>query len=105
LLTPMNIPLLDKPAFQPIEEKLVTLHGMTWEQFKAIEAQLEHNRSVRLSYLAGVMEIMSPISAEHEYVKSTLSLLLETYFRHKGIRFYKRWGIYPRSPWICFGNS
>jgi len=104
LLTPMNIPLLDKPAFQPTEEKLVTLHGMTWEQFKAIEAQLEHNRSVRLSYLAGVMEIMSPISAEHEYVKSTLSLLLETYLRHKGIRFYKLGGFTLESSGYASGT-
>lgn len=34
----MSTPLLDKPAFQPAEEKLVTLHGINWEQFKAIEA-------------------------------------------------------------------
>ncbi len=39
----MSISLLDKP-FQPTEEKLITLHGISWEQFKAIEAQLENNR-------------------------------------------------------------
>lgn len=88
----MSTPLLDKPAFQPAEEKLVTLHGINWEQFKAIEAQLLNNREVRLTYLSGVMEIMSPIGGEHEYVKSTLGLLLEAYMREKGIRFYKLGG-------------
>jgi Uma2 family endonuclease len=30
------------------------------------------------------------ISPKHEYLKSTLSLLLETYMREKGIRHYRR---------------
>ncbi len=61
------------------------MHGISWEQFKAIEAQLENNRGVRLAYLAGVMEIMSPIGDYHEYIKSTLGVLLEAYARVKGI--------------------
>jgi Uma2 family endonuclease len=65
----MNPQLLDKPAHQPTEERLVTLYGITWEKFKAIEAQLEDNRDVKLSYLSGVLEIMSPIGEEHEYIK------------------------------------
>jgi len=88
----MTTPLLEKPAPQPLEEKLVTVCGISWEQFKAIEAQLENNRGVRLTYLAGVMEIMSPIGGEHEYIKSTLSLLLDAYMRETGIRFYKLGG-------------
>jgi hypothetical protein len=64
----MSIPLLDKPAHQPTEEKLITLHGMNWGQFKTIEAQLENNREVKLTYLAGLMEIRSPIGDYHEYI-------------------------------------
>ncbi len=71
----MDISLLDRA----IEEKLVTLTDVTWEQFKGIEAQLIDNRSVRLSYLSGILEIMSPIGEEHEAVKSSLSLLLDAY--------------------------
>jgi Uma2 family endonuclease len=84
----MNIPLLE----QPTVEKLVTVNGVSWEQFKIIEAQLENNREVRLTYLSGVMEIMSPVGDEHEYVKTTLGYLLEAYMREKGIRFYGRGG-------------
>lgn len=43
----MSIPLLE----QPTEEKLVTVRGVSWEQFQIIEAQLESNREVRLTYL------------------------------------------------------
>jgi len=71
-----------------VESKLVTLNGITWEQFQGIAAQLENNRNVRLTYLAGAMEIMSPIGPEHEYIKRTLNLLLEAYMREKGIQFY-----------------
>lgn len=84
----MSIPLLD----HPIQEKLVTVADVSWEEFKAIEAQLKDNRNVRLSYLSGILEIMSPIGEKHEYVKRTLSYLLEAYMRELGIRFYGRGG-------------
>lgn len=77
---------------EPIKEKVVTLQGVTWEQFKAIEAPLSRNQGVRSAYLEGVLEITSPISREREYIKSTLSLLLEAYMRVKGTRFYGRGG-------------
>ncbi|MBD2615764.1 Uma2 family endonuclease [Nostoc punctiforme FACHB-252] len=84
----MSIPLLD----QPIEEKLVTLKDISWQQFKGIEAQLLDNHNVRLSYLSGMLEIMSPIGEGHEFVKRTLGYLLEAYMRELGIRFYGRGG-------------
>ncbi|MBW4615153.1 MAG: Uma2 family endonuclease [Desmonostoc vinosum HA7617-LM4] len=96
----MSIPLID----QPTEEKLVTLKDVSWEQFKAIEAQLEENRNVRLSYLSGVLEIISPIGEKHEKVKSTLGLLLEAYMRELGIRFYKRGGYTLEEPGYASGT-
>ena len=84
----MNISLLDCAT----EEKLVTLRDVTWEQFKGIEAQLKDNRSVRLSYLLGILEIMSPVGPLHEYVKRTLSYLLEAYMKFLGMRFYGKGG-------------
>lgn len=88
----MSVSLLDQQALPPQDERLVTLPSITWEQFKAIEAQLQNNRGVRLTYLSGVMEIMSPIGGRHERVKRTLGLLLEAYMREKGIRFYASGG-------------
>ena len=100
----MSIPLLDKGASPPKEEKLVTLYNINWGQFQTIEAQLTNNREVRLTYLAGVMEIMSPIGDEHEYIKSTLGLLLEAYARVKGIRAYRRGGFTLEAPGYASGT-
>ncbi|GCL37209.1 hypothetical protein SR1949_23160 [Sphaerospermopsis reniformis] len=83
----MTVPLLEQET-----EKLITVPGVSWQQFKTIEVQLEENHAVKLAYLAGVLEIMSPIGDKHEYVKKTLSYLLEAYMRYKGIRFYGRGG-------------
>lgn len=96
----MSIPLVD----QPTEEKLVTLKDVSWEQFKAIEAQLLDNRNVRLSYLSGMLEIVSPIGEEHESVKTTLGYLLEAYMRELGIRFYGRGGYTLEEPGYASGT-
>jgi Uma2 family endonuclease len=88
----------------PIQEKLVTLSDVSWKQFKGIEFQLQDNRSVRLSYLSGILEIMSPIGDKHEYVKRTLSLLLEAYMKHEGIRFYGRGGFTLEEPGYASGT-
>lgn len=96
----MSIPIIDTP----VEEKLVTLCDITWEQFKGIETQLQDNRNIRLSYLSGILEIMSPIGEQHENVKSTLGLLLEAYMRNKDIRFYRRGGYTLEAPGYASGT-
>ncbi|MHC5594691.1 MAG: Uma2 family endonuclease [Nostoc sp.] len=96
----MSIPLLN----YPIQEKLVTVADVSWEEFKGIEAQLKDNRNVRLSYLSGILEIMSPIGEKHEYVKRTLSYLLEAYMRELGIRFYGRGGFTLEEPGYASGT-
>lgn len=96
----MSIPLIE----QSTQEKLVTLRDISWEQFKGIEAQLKDNRNVRLSYLSGILEIMSPIGDKHEKVKRTLSYLLEAYMRVKGIRFYGRGGFTLEEPGYASGT-
>ena len=96
----MNTLLLD----YPIQEKLVTVPNVSWEEFKAIEAQLKDNSNVRLSYLSGMLEIMSPIGEQHEFVKSTLGLLLEAYMKELGIRFYRRGGFTLEEPGYVSGT-
>ena len=86
----MSSPLLEKQAGLPPHEGCVTLHGVSWEQFEAIESALEGIAGTRLIYLDGMLDIMAPLSPEHEDFKSTIGLLLETYFRVEGIRFYTR---------------
>ncbi|BAY24339.1 hypothetical protein NIES2100_41340 [Calothrix sp. NIES-2100] len=96
----MSIPVVEYFT----EERLVTLKDVSWEQFKGIEAQLEDNRNVRLSYLSGILEIMAPIGEKHEKVKSTLGLLLEAYMKQLGIRFYKRGGFTLEAPGYASGT-
>lgn len=96
----MSIPLVDLTT----EEKLVTVPNVSWEEFKGIEVLLKDNRNVRLSYLLGMLEIMSPIGDKHEYVKSTLSLLLDAYMKELGIRFYKRGGFTLEEPGYASGT-
>ena len=96
----MSIPLIN----QSTEEKLVTVRDVSWEEFKGIEALLKDNRNVRLSYLSGMLEIMSPIGDKHEKVKSTFGLLLEAYMKELGIRFYRRGGFTLEEPGYASGT-
>lgn len=89
---------------QPTEEKVVTLRGVSWEQFKTIEAQLETNREAKLTYLSGMLEIMSPIGDKHEYIKVTLGYLLEAYMQFKEMRFYGRGGFTLEEPGYASGT-
>ncbi|MBN3961363.1 Uma2 family endonuclease [Nostoc sp. NMS8] len=99
----MSIPILD----YPIQEKLVTVADVSWEEFKGIEVQQKDNPNVRLSYLSRILEIMSPIGDKHEYVKTTLGYLLEAYMRELGIRFYGRGGYGSGTPdeSYCIGSN
>lgn len=67
-------------------DAIITLYDISWEKFEAIASLLEETK-VRLTYLDGILDIMSP-SREHEEWKSTVGLLLETYLRHISRRFY-----------------
>lgn len=95
---------IQQPVNQPIVEGISTLYSISWEQFKTIEATLDRSNGVKLSYLRGVLEIMSPVGPEHESVKSTISALLEAYMREKGIRFYICGGFTIESPQTASGT-
>lgn len=94
----MTTSVLEKPAVQPAAVGVVTLRDINWAGFKAIEASFAGVRSVKLTYLAGILEIMSPIGRQHEYVKTTLGYLLEAYLREQGIRFYGCGGFTLETP-------
>ncbi|AVH62089.1 Uma2 family endonuclease [Nostoc sp. 'Peltigera membranacea cyanobiont' N6] len=69
------------------EEQRFFRHGLTWEQFKAIQASFENVPGVRLFYCDGVLEIVT-IGKSHEVIKCLLAALLITYFEVKGIEFF-----------------
>lgn len=83
----MTSPVLEKPTSS--ETTYVVLYNVSWEQLEQLDTTLA-GTSARLTYLDGILEIMSPLSNDHEDAKSTVSRLLEVYMRAKKIRFYMR---------------
>ncbi|MEH2014850.1 Uma2 family endonuclease [Nostoc sp.] len=69
------------------EEQRFFRRGLTWEQFKAIQASFENLPGVRLFFCEGILEIVS-IGKLHEAIKCLIAALLITYFEVKSIEFF-----------------
>lgn len=65
------------------------LSNVTWETLEKLDEDMA-GTGARLTYLDGWLEIMAPLSEDHEEPRNTLGQLLEIYMRTKGIRFYGR---------------
>jgi Uma2 family endonuclease len=63
-------------AFEPEYDQHVVLRGMAWQDYEAFLAIRGERAGVRMYYLDGAIEIMSP-SKTHELRKKTLARLLE----------------------------
>lgn len=72
------------------QDRCITLHAVSWDKFEAIASLLE-DYPIRLTYLDGTLDLMTP-SPDHEDYKSTIGILLEVYLRFIGMRFYTRGG-------------
>lgn len=83
----MNSPVIEKPTTS--QTSCVLLDNVSWEQLEKLDVDLA-GTGARLTYLDGILEIMAPLSEEHEESKTTLAMLLEAYLREKKIRFYGR---------------
>src|SRR5437870_43161 len=74
------------PTALRTEDQRVTLHDVTWSDFELI-LQIRGDRAgVRMTYLNGVLELMTP-SVDHEGIKTTIGRLLEAYAEEKGLPF------------------
>jgi Uma2 family endonuclease len=74
------------PTATRTEDQRVTLNEVTWSDFELI-LQIRGDRAgVRMTYLNGVLELMTP-SVDHEGIKKTIARLLEAYAEEKGIPF------------------
>ena len=83
----MTSPVLEKKFSD--YTSYVLLSDVSWEQLEQLDVILV-GTGARLTYLDGILEIMSPLSDEHEDSKKTLAMLVEVYMRIKNIRFYSR---------------
>jgi Uma2 family endonuclease len=75
-------------------DQRVRLHGIRWENYEALLARRGESSSVRLTYLEGELELMSP-SIDHETLKTRLARLLEAYAEIKDIELegYGSWTV------------
>ena len=62
---------------EPADQRIV-LGGVPWEQYQAMRAAFDERPGVRMTYLRGVLEIMSP-ARRHEHVKTFIARLVEAY--------------------------
>lgn len=60
---------------------------ISWDNYEALLAKLEDNCHYRLTYLDGVLEIVSP-SKRHESVKTRISFLVSLYLWKKQIKHF-----------------
>jgi Uma2 family endonuclease len=63
-------------SLQREPDRRVTLHGVSWETYEHLLADLADRSAPRLTFDQGVLEIMSP-TAEHEEYNRTLAALVE----------------------------
>lgn len=70
------------------EEKL-TINQVSWTHYEKLLNYLGESSRYRLTYLDGILEIMSP-SRRHEVNKKSIARLLEIYFEEAEIDF---WGL------------
>ena len=82
--------LIDEQALQsqdPEDRYLTT--GVSWQQYEALLVQLGDRPGFRVTYLEGVLEIVSP-SLRHEDTKSRMGDLLLVYFLETDTEYYPK---------------
>ncbi|WP_088241587.1 Uma2 family endonuclease [Calothrix rhizosoleniae] len=67
-------------------EEIFISSGVSWENYEALLVKLAENSHYRVTFLDGILEIVSP-SIRHEKIKTNLGMLLERFFYNKRIRF------------------
>lgn len=81
----MNAALsLPHPPCEPSSEQRFVLTDVTWEQYETFTASLGDRPDLRVFFLEGTLEIMSP-SPEHELSKKAIARLVEAYAEEMGI--------------------
>lgn len=71
---------------QPIQDQRVVYHGITWQQFKLIQAGFANSPGVRLFFHHETIEILMP-GREHEVFSRLIGFLIGLFCLEKGIEF------------------
>lgn len=79
---------LASSAVHSLSEQRIVLEGISWHQYESLLATFGDDfPGLRLSYLAGSLEIMAT-SRQHEELKTTIAILMEAYFQETRTRFH-----------------
>jgi Uma2 family endonuclease len=81
-----TVPILAPPSRAEDPDQRVILDNIDWWQFETFLAIRGDGAGVRVTYLEGQLEIMSP-SHSHEMLKKMIARLLETYAVEMGLVF------------------
>ena len=75
-------------------DQRVRLHNISWEDYETLLVMRGESSALRVTYLEGELEIMSP-SIDHESLKTRLARLLEAYAEVVGIELegYGSWTV------------
>jgi Uma2 family endonuclease len=85
MLAPMRPARAAVPPDPSHVDQRVYLHDVSWQAYEALLAWRGEWSGLRVTYLEGVLELMSP-SIDHEDQKTKLARLLEAWTDENGIR-------------------
>jgi Uma2 family endonuclease len=76
------------------EDQRIFLRGITWSEYEVLLAVKGERAGVRMAYLKGDLELMTP-SISHESINTMIGRLLEAYAEERGIDLngYGSWTI------------
>jgi Uma2 family endonuclease len=75
---------IDASTIRRSVDQRVVLHDVSWDDFESLLAIRGESAAVRMTYLEGELELMSP-SQDHESIKKFLARLLEAYAEERDI--------------------
>jgi Uma2 family endonuclease len=90
---PGVMPMTTQPVQQRRDEdQRVILHRVSWEHFELLLGIRGDDPAVRVTYLGGELELMSP-SRDHEWEKTVIARLIEAYAveRHIVLEGFGSW--------------
>ncbi|MGK7923950.1 MAG: Uma2 family endonuclease [Spirulina sp.] len=67
-------------------DRSIVHYGLSWQQFKLIQAGFGESRNIRLSYYDNTIEILMP-GREHEFFKTIIGMLIELFCLENHIEF------------------
>jgi len=91
------LPAIDPAVLERSVDQRVMLRSVCWDDYEAALTMRGESSAVRIAYLEGVLELMTP-SRDHETLKKKLARLVEAYAEELGLELegYGSWTLKRR---------